>query len=293
MLFPSASLRNSLGTIGRDNWTSPRNARSEQLKRGPSWNSWDKYDDLCYSSSENKRKNSRHDLWSYLASVWTSILGGPYLAAHKIDQIHSRSSLRVRGQLVPLLRHANEAIRTLEAVETAPVECNAYVARLTIVPANSAVYLPLSIAKVQKGKTPCGVGLLATHYRAMERFNVHPVLNAIVSVDPQGYTWTSVLNTLSEDITIPSGARFGKFTLTCSAEEQEQYPGRIPLPPDQIHAMQETPTPDMAVLRAAFRKDFGLDHAPAPPNRRRHPSRSRFPCPFSRRFQQGQRIRPH
>ena len=187
-------------------------------------------------------------------------ISGPYLAAHAIDQIHSRHAIRAHGKLVFLFRHGKPDIGAIHVAE--PTECGAYVTQTTNIPANSAVYIPLRVPAVIKGRLSPGIGLLTATSTALDRFDVHPVLNAVVQVDADGYTWTSALNTRAEDIRIPAGTRFGRFTLTCTKEDQHRYPDRVPVTEKSIQAMTNLLPKGDQTIRDQLRSDFKLDSSP-------------------------------
>jgi len=162
-------------------------------------------------------------------------ISGPFLALHKVDQLHSRGSLKIRNQLIPLIPYGNEqrkAIKQVTAVvpvakEATHVETvttaraktstiadvirHVYTAEDKIIPARSIGYLKLKIPDITKGKIPAGEGMLTSASKFADKIDGHPTLAAIIKTNREGFAYTSILNSKDEEIKIKTGLVFGEY----------------------------------------------------------------------------------
>ena len=138
-------------------------------------------------------------------------ISGPFMAKAGLDQIHSRNALSVQGHLIPLLKPGlNRTLASLQEVEKSI--SHAYLEEDVTIPARSAKYVCLRVPAVEDGTMFPGDGLIEPHAHFVESTDVHPTLCALSSVSPNGLTYSSVLNTNDEEITIKKGQRFGTFS---------------------------------------------------------------------------------
>ena len=144
-------------------------------------------------------------------------ISGPFLKANKMDQLHSNDCLRVQGRNIKLT-----SSKKLESPES-----KLYVRGKRIAKANSLTMIDLAATEVEAGRMPAGDGVVRGDEHFMEKTDLHPLLNAIVTCDDKGRMRGAVLNTLATDIIIPDGQRYGTFTRTCREAEWEDSPWRV------------------------------------------------------------------
>ena len=148
-------------------------------------------------------------------------MSGPFMSKHQIDQLHSTQSLRVQGKSVPLVKVKSE-LEDRQVNQVEPASSPAYVNKDTVVPANSAVYLPLRVPHLESGRVQPGEGLVEPHAHFVEHTDTHPALAALTKPDENGQVWTSVMNTTEQDIVVKEGLRFGQFEMKPKEEVPEK-----------------------------------------------------------------------
>ena len=149
-------------------------------------------------------------------------LCGPFMKKHGIDQLHSEDSISHHGKKIKLLRTEDETDAQGQ-MHTSRV----YVMKRTIIPSYSVKHLPVRASAVDAGTMSAGAGYVCGAPEFMERFDVHPMLNALVTAGCQGDFVAGIMNTLPEDIVIPKGTWYGSFTLAVDSESSHQFPERI------------------------------------------------------------------
>ncbi len=151
-------------------------------------------------------------------------ISGCFLKGHNIDQIHTRNALRVCGKLIKLTTTPAKAAPQRAEISSA----HARVARRVLVPANSAMHVPLVVDDVEKGRMAAGGALLQGGERFMNATDLHPWLSAVVNVDEKGNADAEVANTTGEDILIEAGQVYGTVTkLKEEGEKEEDFPWRL------------------------------------------------------------------
>ena len=139
----------------------------------------------------------------------------PYLAKHKIDQIHSTGNLRVKGKNIPLVTY-REAFKTKKSIQSIPSseKMRTYVEKtVTVLPQTvKRVFLRIPKLDSQLGTTTSHVGVLKGSSLFMQKTDLHPTLNAIVQLAPDTQLVAStVMNTTNEEIKVQKGTYFGTF----------------------------------------------------------------------------------
>ncbi len=174
-------------------------------------------------------------------------ISGPFLRRHQIDQVHSQDALRVQGRLVPLLEHRHDPQERAQA-------SLAYVAEEVVIPALSAMFLPVRVPAVEAGQMQPGEGLLgADGGHLEEKGGVHPCLSALVNVGADGLTYTSVMNSSDEPLRVPAGLRVGTFE---RGNDQANHDGDGAL----FHLAEPGPEDEtlLATVRATDTRDLQL-----------------------------------
>ena len=153
-------------------------------------------------------------------------ISGPFLRRHNIDQLHSRDSLLIQSQLIPLyselpqvssMETANSKLFTLEDLTLEPWSIN---------------HVLVSAPNIQKGLMPSGDGVVHGSLDFMSKFDAHPWVNAISSASPQGGIKVGIMNTHQYPISIPAKTFYGTFQLTCDPSESVRYPWRVAAMPN-------------------------------------------------------------
>ena len=147
-------------------------------------------------------------------------LAGPFLAKHQIDQLHSENALKVQGRIIPLSKEPSDQHGVHGLRAEAPQNLNTYVARTTRVAAMSAAFIPLRLPDVEAGRASPGTGIVQAQNHFMERTDTHPLMATLVEVKENGRTWTSVVNSTDEAVTIPEGVRFGECEIIPDVESK-------------------------------------------------------------------------
>ena len=181
-------------------------------------------------------------------------ISGPYMAQQGFDQLHSRSTLLVRGKEIPLYRPGpRRTLASLNAMVTTNDE--AYLAQALTVPARSAAYVEIRIPNIEQRHMEPGEGVLESCQHFVEKTDLHPALHALVRTDENGCTRTSVMNTTDEDISVAKGHRFGRYT---PLELLDPLPGINALTRGK---QPQSPAPDR-FTRAQLREKFHIDESP-------------------------------
>ncbi len=79
----------------------------------------------------------------------------------------------------------------------------------------------------REGRMHSGQAHLQGSKEFMRQTDLHPCLNAIVKVSKNGTAWAAVLNTLTDDVKLSRGQRYGTLTSTCDPTSSKVYPHRI------------------------------------------------------------------
>ena len=89
-------------------------------------------------------------------------------------------------------------------------EC--YIADNFVIKPNSVRIITLTVPKVLRGVMPPSVGIVSADEAFIKRNDVHPTLQAAVTIDSKGKFKLPIMNTLDTEITVTKGQRFGNFT---------------------------------------------------------------------------------
>jgi transposase InsO family protein len=149
-------------------------------------------------------------------------LSGPFMKQHGIDQLHSQDSIVYQGRKVKLLVNPRDSAPGPEASEA-----QIYFCKQETIPPLSFKYVNLRASAIEERTMPGGDGFVCGSVDFMEKFDVHPFINALVTADPDGNLIAGVMNTLEEEVTVPEGTRYGSFTLAVKPEQQQLYPWRV------------------------------------------------------------------
>ncbi len=142
----------------------------------------------------------------------------PFLTTNKIDQLHSRGALLVRGREVCLRDHQG---RPTESGRSPISHSFVYTSAAVKVPAYSWGEFPVTVAAVAEGEMMQKEGLLVGDDRFMHRKGLHPVRRRITGCTAEGLTAGAVLNMTDQEVTIPKGTRYGIYALRSEEEETD------------------------------------------------------------------------
>ncbi len=149
----------------------------------------------------------------------------PFLTTNKINRLHSRGALLVRGKEVCLCDHQGRPTQ----LKCSPISHSfVYSSAAVKVPAFSWGEFPLTVAAIAKGKMSQKEGLLVGDDRFMHRTGLHPIRRRITGCTAEGLTAEAVLNMTDQEVTIPKGTRYGIYALRSKEEEATNNSGRGP-----------------------------------------------------------------
>ena len=136
-------------------------------------------------------------------------LSGPFLSRHKIDQIHSASSLKYKNQLLPLFsRQGVQEIQSIDVHTVRPLTMDLQLKHNTIVPPHSIA----KIALVPTSNSPFkaeGDAIIAGSPKFSRLTDLHPPVGTLGRWQ-NGVIYTTVMNTLNETINVDKGQYFGE-----------------------------------------------------------------------------------
>ena len=147
-------------------------------------------------------------------------ISGPFLRKHGIDQLHSQGVLRVQGKTIQLVENARP--RASEQVTD-----KVYVVTDTTVPPASVAWLPVRSPATEGGRMAPGGVLTTGTVEFMEKTDLHPWLNAITELRPDGSALVGVMNSQPHEITVRKGTHYGEVTAICGARDAAHQPGKI------------------------------------------------------------------
>ena len=143
-------------------------------------------------------------------------LSGPFLAKHSVDQLHSKGSLSIDGDLVPLVSHdcmMNESenkhkVLGVNVLSSSPV-CNVspiYLKESLTIPAKSMIMAPLRVAKHQEQE----MELTQNHgYLQGELKDELELVQGFTGISQDGSVTAMVINRSDEECHLPMGSRCG------------------------------------------------------------------------------------
>ena len=138
-----------------------------------------------------------------------------FLEKHKIDQIHSKHSLKINGKLVRMY-DSRGILKTCDKIDKKKVAkqetADCYVEQDAEIPPNSMKFIKVRVPRIQSGHMENGSGILEPGELFITRNDLHPCKEAAVTVKKDGTTFTSVLNTLDIPIKVHKDQTFGTFT---------------------------------------------------------------------------------
>lgn len=112
-------------------------------------------------------------------------LSGPFLQEHSIDQIHSNSTLMIKGHEVPLLSSKGQRAQ-LQDQRDMVSDANVYMLERTTVPAQSWKSATLIVPAVERALMHAGPVLVAGCAEFMDRTDTHLWVSAIGCVATDG-----------------------------------------------------------------------------------------------------------
>jgi transposase InsO family protein len=145
-------------------------------------------------------------------------ISGPWMKAHKWDQLHSEDCVHIQGYKIPLRRPCSAT----------PGVATMYVAADTVVPKRSMVLVKLKVPDVERGRMPTGLYYLRGEEDFRNRTEGHPALNIANRCDEEGITYSSVLNSTSNDLTLSAGTRYGTCEEVDLLESKKEFEFKIP-----------------------------------------------------------------
>ena len=139
---------------------------------------------------------------------------GPWLAANKVDQLHSRNAISVNGTIVNLLPSAHMKPGT-------DVNSPVYFVNSVTVPPQQSVVVPLRLPKLEAQSMARGAGFLSGSEKFEALHDCHSWRSVLAQPSENGTILGGVLNSLDEPVTIPAGTRYGDFTLATDASSDD------------------------------------------------------------------------
>ena len=145
-------------------------------------------------------------------------LPGPWLKQNRWDKVHSSDSLSIQGKLVRLHRQAaNEQF-------TGGTAAMYFADEDVPIPAGTWKAVPLTVADAAPPFQE-GTYYLRGEEAFMESTDLHPGLNALVTLRASGKAGAAVLNTTSGDISVPRGTRYGQAEPAQALDQTSRGPG--------------------------------------------------------------------
>ena len=151
-------------------------------------------------------------------------LSGPFLKAYGIDQLHSQNALSFQGRLIPL-KEANEGRREAKYAEITRTKI--YVEEDQWIKPDEEKQINAVAPLVQKGQMLPGDVIVRGSERFMNQTDLHPMMNAVTTVDSEGRVPVRVWNTSGADIKIKAGTCYGQVHLIEELTPQPAFPARI------------------------------------------------------------------
>lgn len=185
-------------------------------------------------------------------------ISGPFLRQHGIDQLHSSDCVRFQGQDLPVFPHDPSQSTAPEVASS-----HVYLLQATTIPAMSVITAPAYIAAIhnpqQSSALPrmtAGDGLLEGGVDFSNHTQTVPWSHSWLTPSADGIVPAGIANPTATTITVPAGTRYGRFTLTCTPDRQDQTPWRIAvMTKEDNEATAEPQKPSLAVkLAIAIRK---------------------------------------
>ncbi len=143
-------------------------------------------------------------------------LAGPTMKQLGVDQLHSKDSLRVRGQLIKL--HSDCDLRGRTEIAAVPLHLH------------QAVRLPpLSVCHtdVRAALPECEGILVLGNMSLLEQRGVAPWLSGFATTSFDGGLRVGLCNLTEEEVLLKEGTRYGDVIRSCKPEQEEQLPWRI------------------------------------------------------------------
>ena len=179
-------------------------------------------------------------------------LSGPFLRRHHIDQIHSKGVLRFQSKDIPLFSSDKLTHDWAEAAVS-----QVYVASTVVVPPRCSKFIPVRAPEIERRAMKGGDGLVRGSDQFMERTDLHPWMDALVTARDDGGFHVGVLNSKPYPITIKEGTNYGEFTKACPPGQKDTHPWHICVLEEEPQQEQTGLTPEEA--RGKGKKEDGLD----------------------------------
>ncbi len=142
----------------------------------------------------------------------------PFLTTNKVDQLHSRGALLVRGRARDVCLRDHRG-RPTESGRSPISHSFIYTSAAVKVSSYSWGEFPVTVAAVAEGKMLQTEGLLVGDDHFMHRTGLHLVRQRITGCTAEGLTAGAVLNMTDQEVTIPKGTRYGIYALRSEEEE--------------------------------------------------------------------------
>lgn len=203
-------------------------------------------------------------------------ISGPFLKANRIDQIHTKDSLRIQGKLIPLVSPKTERPRRSRA------------ATLLLDPAEENLLLPPGtvstvMTRFAGGEERQGDGIVCGLKAFDEHYGIHTWRNTLTKVEADGRVAVQILNSYHKPVKIPHGEEMGTFRSTRTShglisppEDGDMDRRVLIIEAPTISAVTPQPVSDPEGAKTAskwtnqekrewVRKEFCLDESPCLP----------------------------
>ena len=158
-------------------------------------------------------------------------IGGPYLAEHNIDQIHSEGVLRYKQNKIKMWAHdelqSANLIKTVNTNEHLNGYNPVYLAHLTHVQPHTITRLKVHVPSVMALQLQAGPALLCRHDNFVERTGLLTPKNAVIQLDETGSAYTTVLNPTSQPVKISAHYNMGQVQAIAEPDQHAKTPWRI------------------------------------------------------------------
>ena len=148
-------------------------------------------------------------------------ISGPFLKKHNVNQLHDKDCLGIQGQEVPLISSMGHQIAPPETIQD-----DLYLEEDIVVPAQSMMLASAYVTTPSQETTSV---MIRGSQAFMRQTDLHPWMNAIVQLRPDGKTQIGLMNTTDEPIAVEKDTRYGTVRKIADTNDKEKYPWRVSL----------------------------------------------------------------
>lgn len=150
-------------------------------------------------------------------------ISGPFLKRHQINQLHDIDCLGIQGRKVPLIG----ALKEEDVVESEFLSTPIIVGEEVTIPPGQSLLVSAVAPYVRDQKQPSGDAFIRGSHDFMTRTDLHPWLDVLGQIQPDGSTVVGMMNTTLQPVKVEKGAKYGTMRLAAKESERKKYPWRI------------------------------------------------------------------